>query len=280
MKDLWQRIMRSSERTAEVEINGKRYRLVSDDDYLTHIGSEFEPEMVRLFRCLVNKENIVLDVGANIGCTAILLGDLAQIVYAFEPSPTTFNFLQKNTERSGLQNITIHNLGLGSEAGEFSLTYSPDNRSGGFVSNHTKTGGSFVTETIAIQPLDGIFDSLLLPGLDFIKIDVEGYEGNVINGARRTLSSYRPVVVLELNHWCLNAFQRTSIPDFFDLLRSVFPVLYAVDGGNYLDLHDNGDSYTVMYYHILHRHFPNIVAAFEKSQLDSFHRAYQHRFVS
>jgi hypothetical protein len=63
---------------------------------------------------------------------------------------------------------------------------------------------------------------------------------------------YRPIVVLELNHWCLNAFQRTSLPDFFDYLRSVFPVLLGSRWqSNYLNLHDDSnDTYIVMYHHI------------------------------
>ena len=164
-------------------------------------------------------------------------------------------------------------------AGESTLTFSPANRSGGFVSNQTKTGAGYNTETIVIRQMDEVVGSLTQPDVDFIKIDVEGFEGSVIRGAQQTLSTYRPVVVLELNHWCLNAFQRTSVPDFFDLLRSVFPILYAVDGDNYLDLLDEGDSYIVMYHHILHQRFPNIVGAFEANQLNRFWRAYQHRFV-
>lgn len=268
-----------AEIAVKVDIGGKRYTIVSDDDYLQHISGGFEPEMVWLFRSLVKNKDIVLDVGANIGCTAILFGDLAQAVHAFEPSPTTFKFLQKNIQRSRFKNVELHNIGLGAEAGEFTLTFSPANRSGGFVSDQTKTGSGYVTETISIRQMDDVVGSLNLPGLDFIKIDVEGFEGSVIRGAQQMLSTYRPVVVMELNHWCLNAFQRTSIPDFFDLLRSVFPILHAVDGDNYLDLHDEGDSYVVMYHHILHQRFPNIVAAFEKGQLDKFYRAYRHRFV-
>lgn len=97
-------------------------------------------------------------------------------------------------------------------------------------------------------------------------------------GAQKTLSSNRPVVVLELNHWCLNAFQRTSIPDFFDLLRSIFPILFAVDGSSYMNLHDESDSYIVMYHHILHMRFPNIVAGFDESRLDQFRSTYEHSF--
>lgn len=278
------------ERTVKVRIGGKLYIIVSDDDYLLytivsdddnlkHIEGDFEPLIVSLFQCLVNDGDIVLDVGANIGCTAILFGDLAQEVHAFEPSPTTFEFLQKNIQRSGHKNIVAHKFGLGAEPGEFTLTFSPANRSGGFVADQTKPSAGHVYETIAIRQMDEVVNALNLPNVDFIKIDVEGFEGSVLRGGQQTLSAYRPVAVMELNHWCLNALQRTSVPDFLDHLRSIFPILHAVDGNNYLDLYDEGESYKVMYHHILHARFPNIVAAFEKSQLDNFYRDYEHQFV-
>lgn len=107
---------------------------------------------------------------------------------------------------------------------------------------------------------------------------MEGFEGHVLRGGAKTLSTYKPLVVLELNHWCLNAFQRTSVPDFFDLLRSIFPILLAVDGSSYMNLHDTNDSYIVMYYHILQMRFLNILAAFDENQISKFKSAYEHEF--
>lgn len=263
-----------------VEIGGTKYVITSDDDYLDHIKNGFEPEMVKLFKVLANNSDVVLDIGANIGCTALLFSELAKEVYAFEPSQTTFAFLERNLSRSGKKNLFPQNMGLGAEPGESTLTFNPSNRSGGFVSNETKASAGHTVEKIVIRQLDEVVQSLKLGKIDFIKIDVEGFEGHVLRGARQTLSTNRPVVVLELNHWCLNAFQRTSIPDFFDLLRSMFPVLLAVDGSNYMNLHDENDSYIVMYLHILSMKFLNIVACFDEAQLREFKSLYKHGHVA
>ncbi|MCP1715126.1 FkbM family methyltransferase [Methanocalculus alkaliphilus] len=229
----------------KVDIGGKEYTIASDDDYLEHIRNCFEPEMVELFKHLAKDSTVIFDIGANIGCTAILFGELSENVYAFEPSQTTFRFLEQNIIQSGHSNIILHNIGLGSESGESTLTFAPSNRSGGFVSNQTQASTGHIVEKIVIKTLDEVVNSLQLQQIDFIKIDVEGFEEHVLRGGKQTLSNFMPLVVLELNHWCLNAFQRTSVPDFFDFLRSLFPILLAVDGSNYLDLHNESDSYTV-----------------------------------
>lgn len=263
-----------------VDIGGKNYSISSDDSYLENIKNGFEPDMVRLFRTIACDSEVILDIGANIGCTTLLFGGLSKIVYAFEPSQTTFAFLERNISCSGLMNIFLHNIGLGDESGETTLTFAPSNRSGGFISNQIQVSAGHTVEKVILHRLDDVVKSLNLRKIDFIKIDVEGFEGHVIRGATQTLSNHKPLVVLELNHWCLNAFQRTSIPDFFDLLRSMFPILLAVDGSSYMNLHDKSDSYIVMYHHILHMRFPNIVAAFCEDRLRMFRKLYQHTFVA
>jgi len=262
-----------------VGIGGKNYIISSDDHYLNHIKNGFEPETLNLFTSLAVNSRVVLDIGANIGCTAIFLGDIVESVYAFEPSPTTFAFLEKNILNSGKNNIISQNFGLGAESTRTTLTFSPSNRSGGFVSNQIQVDRDHVTETITIKTLDEVIRLLDIQHIDFIKIDVEGFEKNVICGAMETILINKPVIVLELNHWCLNAFQRTSVPDFLDFLRSVFPILLAVDSSNYMDLHNEDDSYSIMYQHIINFRFPSIVAGFHQSQFEQFFDAYKHGFT-
>lgn len=265
-------------RETTIDIGGTRFDMASDDAYLEHMQGVFEPDLVQLLRSTADGSEVALDVGANVGCTAILLGSIAGEVHAFEPSPTTSALLERNVARSGLTNVTVHAFGLGERHGESELTHAPSDRSGGFVSDGTRASAGHVTERVRIEALDDVMGWLGVASVDFIKLDVEGYEGHVIRGAAQTLARCRPVAVMELNHWCLNAFQRTSIPDHFDLLRSVFPVLRAVDGSTYLDLHDESDRYLVMYHHILNMRFANIVAAYDAERLTTFDAVYTRGF--
>jgi FkbM family methyltransferase len=264
-----------SERSVNTFIDQKNYVIASDDNYLDCIEGRFEPDMVKLFGTLVNPADTVFDIGANIGCTSILFSNKASKVYSFEPSPTTFHYLEKNTRAANLDNVNRVNRGLGKSAGSFELTFSKDNRSGGFVSNKISASEGHQVEKITIIRGDDFVRDNAVDRIDFIKIDVEGFERDVIEGLSATLARDQPAVTLELNHWCLNAFQRMSVPDFFDFLRDVFPYLYAVEKDDIRNLHDQNDAYHVMYCHIVDGFkYPNLVGAFNRQQLARFADTY------
>jgi FkbM family methyltransferase len=261
----------------KIKIKDQQYSMVSDDLYLNAMGPVWEPHLVALFCSLIKKDNVVFDVGANVGCVSILFSGLAEKVYSFEPSPTTFKYLSKNIENAGLRNVTAYNFGLGSKEGESTITYSPESRSGAFVSNRLKNiGHNHVTEVIKIKTIDDMIREQKISKIDVIKMDVEGFEKEVITGARNTLNTFKPVTVLELNHFCLNALQRISVPDFFDFLKSVFPILLAVQGNTFANIYDDSDAYEVLYYNINNNRYSNIVAAFQQEQLTEFHSRFQH----
>ena len=258
-------------RSVSTRIGARTFEVASDDHYLDHIQGVFEPDMVRLFSSLIRPADIVLDIGANIGCTSLLFGQLASRVLSFEPSPSTFRLLKDNLQAARMDNVEPVNAGLGREEGEFELTFASDNRSGGFVSNQMQASAGHQVERIRIVAGDAFLRQAGLASVDFIKIDVEGFERNVIEGLAGTIAAHRPVVVLELNHWCLNVLQRTSVPDFLDFLRGVFPVLYALDGNSDLrDLHKPDDAYHVMYHHVVNNfRYPNLIGAFDPARVAS-----------
>lgn len=100
--------------------------------------------------------------------------------------------------------------------------------------------------------------------------NVEGYELNVLNGLRNTILASEPVVMLEANHWCLNAFQRISIPDFIDQLLDLFPILYAVNGLKYLNMRNQSERYVFFNSNILRNEFIDIVGGFSPPQFERF----------
>lgn len=250
----------------QILIDGKNFFVSSDDHYLDHMGGNFEPHMVTLFKKIVLPTDVVVDVGANIGLTTILFSLLGRKVVSFEASPSTYSILGENMNRNAINNAVLVNIGLGDKTETTTITFAADNRSGGFVSDMVRPEGGHVTESIELRKLDDIWCVFGEP-LNFIKIDVEGFEGNVIKGARGVIEKFKPTVVLELNHWCLNAFRRITVPDFFDYLRSVFPVLYAVDSDNtsIMNLHIHDEAYYVMHEHIVKWRFLNIVAGFDEA---------------
>jgi FkbM family methyltransferase len=178
-------------RQLPIQIGEKTYPISSDDNYLDYIKSGFEPEMVTLFQVLAKGSHAIIDIGANIGCTSILFSQLSDVVYSYEPSPSTFALLKKNIEASGISNVVLKNCGLGAVSSQTTLTFSPSNRSGGFVSNQINAGAGFVTETIQINQLDQEVKSMAMPVIDLIKIDVEGFEAAGIAWRNRTyLATY------------------------------------------------------------------------------------------
>lgn len=255
-----------------IKIGKKIYTVASDDNYLEAMGDDFEPHMVQLFSALIEPQDVVADIGANIGLTAILFSNLGRKVYAFEPSASTYQILKENLARAVTANVEAVNVGMGNKAESLTITFAKNNRSGGYVSDKIRPESGHVTETIQIDTLDHFFSNAEIAP-SFLKIDVEGFEQNVIKGGGVFLREHKPTVVMEMNHFCLDVLQRITIPDFLDYMRSVFPFLYAIDTDNatIVDLHVPDKAYFVMHEHVVRQRFPNIVGGFTpevKSKLD------------
>jgi len=230
----------------DIRIIGKTWRITGDDEYAKGMSDEFEPDLVSLFAVMCDGGAQVLDIGANIGCTALALSQIVGDghVVAIEPVPRTFALLTKNV--NGIPNIIRQNFAFGSHAGTLPMQGSETNLSGAFIANEFSTGraGHFTVD-VAVRTVDEAFPSLGLERLDFAKIDVEGFELDVLEGAIETLEKYKPRVVLEMNHFCLNQFRRITLPEFRERVLKIFPYAYAIDGSQYLDFTDDNEAYGV-----------------------------------
>lgn len=257
-------------RARSIKISGKNFAIYGEDDYLRDMGNEFEPNTVTLFELLCAKDAQVLDIGANIGMTALALSQICPRgrITAIEPVPRNFEYLKRNVSESGARNIKLVNFALGSSEGEILMQGHPSNFACSFVAdNYTIPANDHFAERVPVKRLDDVFPELALDRLDFVKIDVEGFELEVFAGAKDILNAYRPTVFLEMNHWCLNIYRKISIPEFRERLIQIFPCVYAIDGLDYLDYVDQGNVHHINYHHVLEFKYMNLIAGFDCEEI-------------
>jgi FkbM family methyltransferase len=136
---------------------------------------------------------VILDVGANIGYTSIFFARNYPdaIVYAFEPVQENYSCLVENIK--DYPNIVAHNFALGNSVGELTLSLpSSDDKNLGRMS---VLGCGWKQETVPMESLD----ARDWGKVDFIKIDVESYELEVLKGGEALLNKYWPLIQLEIN---------------------------------------------------------------------------------
>jgi FkbM family methyltransferase len=148
----------------------------------------------RLLPFLVDRRRNAVDVGANKGTYTYALARLAKLVWAFEPNPKMFNILK----RGAAANVTASMLALSDRSGPAELRV-PRMRKGGFSNQGGSLSTPKITEnyrTVSVEARR--LDELKLQDIGFIKIDVEGFEAEVLAGARETIRQSRPAMLIEL----------------------------------------------------------------------------------
>src|ERR1700724_3140198 len=200
-------ISRTTGNVKYVKISGKSFAIYGEDDYLREMGDEFEPNTVTLFKRLCSPDARVLDIGANIGMTALALSQICERgrIVAIEPLPRNFEYLKQNVSKSGARNVKLFNFALGSSEGSVLMQGHPSNFACSFVAdNYTIPTDDHFSQRVPVKRLDDVFPDLSLDRVDFMKVDVEGFELEVFAGGRETLIIYKPIVFLELNRGCFN----------------------------------------------------------------------------
>jgi len=148
-----------------------------------------------LSKRLLQSSDTFVDVGANFGYFTLIGAKYAGRVFAFEPSPATYAHLQRNLHLNPAlaAKVTSAMKGLAGQPGEMRL-YRPTHNPG-TASLQPLSGPDVVTEIVQIDTLDRL---LRQQPVHFIKIDVEGAELDVLQGARSILHNQRPLILVEL----------------------------------------------------------------------------------
>ncbi|MGH7120408.1 MAG: FkbM family methyltransferase [Acetobacteraceae bacterium] len=150
---------------------------------------ECELETKRWVAENIRPDWVLFDIGANVGIYAILFSRLAPegFVHAFEPTATA-GLLRRNFEFHQARNVAVHETALGNRTGRFAEPI------------YRIWGRPPETQTYAFTTLDDFVANAGIERLDCIKIDVDGFDLEVLMGGAETLQRFDPWVIVELNH--------------------------------------------------------------------------------
>jgi FkbM family methyltransferase len=149
---------------------------------------------------LANQNDVILDIGGNIGYTAlrfaIKLKNGRGVIYSFEPDSFNFSQLQKNKNLNPYLPLMIFNFGLGNSNEKLKLHVNTLNNLGGNRINEDATENF---EIVEIKRVDDFIVENQIHKVDLIKIDVEGFELNVLLGCKNVIEKYRPKLFIEID---------------------------------------------------------------------------------
>lgn len=133
----------------------------------------------------------IIDVGASLGAFSLFFAQYAKIIHAFEPNSSIRSVLMENIRLSDWKNIYVHPEALSDRAGYADFYIKTQSGLSGL--GDTGRGTTTHKETVPMSTLDSFH---FRP--DFIKIDVEGFEEEVLRGAQQTISSLHPFILCEV----------------------------------------------------------------------------------
>lgn len=212
---------------------------ILQDDFIFLKNEHPEPEVLSIFTKHINNDACVIDIGANIGHHTIFLskcvGEKGEI-HCFEPIPEMVDRIKENITINKIKNIHVHNCALGNKR----------DRAAFFIDNNQDIGSSsLIKHRDKMQQIDvEIFtlDSFNFKKVDFIKIDVEGYEYNVFLGAQNTILKNKPKILFEYSPVFYEKLDKTHSKKIIDFLIQMEYKIFIIENklievSNFEELH-------------------------------------------
>jgi FkbM family methyltransferase len=189
----------------------------------------YEDEIGKLIKISLNTGDIALDIGANIGLQSLrmsLSSGLNGKVYAFEPLEYLQEKFMKNLELNKAVNVRLFPFALSDKESETDFKINKNSWNQGTFSLSNNSGTDL--QRIIVKVADEIPEIQSLEKLALIKIDVEGFEHQVLKGLKQTLQKHKPRIIFEYDsdYWT-NSGQ--NILDCFNFLTSLNYMVYQIN---------------------------------------------------
>lgn len=154
-----------------------------------------------------------MDVGANVGTLSLIAAKIAKEVIAFEPVPKTLERLRSNVELNNLKNIVVIPKIISDDSGKAIIHALVGANKTASVNEVSEPFESFECEAVTLD------EYLSGKKVDFIKIDTDGHDRNVLVGARSTIEKHRPVIVYEEVAESVSKYTPQDIKQMFNELN-------------------------------------------------------------
>jgi FkbM family methyltransferase len=171
-------------------LRGKKW-IVGAGEHGYWLGS-YEMQKRQVFEEAIPKGAVVYDIGANVGyyslLAAVLVGEEGK-VYAFEPLPRNIDYLRRHVGLNHFAQVEIIEVAVSDRSGKIAFDLGPSSAMG-----HIAESGEIEVQQVC---LDELLDAGEIQPPEFMKVDVEGAEYDVLKGARTLLERYRPILFLD-----------------------------------------------------------------------------------
>jgi FkbM family methyltransferase len=242
----------------EIRVNGRSLTIHGrhGDPYFDHfdLGHKTNDFLLYAADRYVKADDTVLDIGANIGITTCVLSLAAHQgrVFSFEPDPDTFALLENTIAVNGLTNATPHQIALGATSGSLAFLTDATTASASHLAP-ADTSLAVGNIQVAVYEMDRFVEREELTRIDFIKIDVEGFELDVLQGGAATIARLRPKVFLEFNSFTLIAYGNRNPRALLEYLIDKFPFVYRFETGRLLAIRSEAEQLSFIHDNLVHR---------------------------
>ena len=182
--------------------NGKTYWIESGDKLYSQRlnGGQYQKGNWEFAQSILPQFRNCIDIGSNNAVNAIHYAELFEFVECFEPTPLAQTLWRNTVRDNSVENVALHTVALGEKETTTEILLHPRNGGHNHLAHWDKNPrssqdrNSRETATVKVKTVDD-FD---FESVDFIKIDVEGYEWFVLQGAEKTIIRERPLLQLEI----------------------------------------------------------------------------------
>lgn len=191
------------------------------------VGGFYEKTELSIFQEICKNSKTIVDVGGNIGLytcvgASAVKENKGSRIYSFEPVKENLNYLYKNIKTNNLEKyVTVSTNAVGQISGETKIYITENNIGTHSLSQTNADSKKF--EKVKVTTIDVEFANIKV---DVLKIDVEGYDGFVLNGATNMLKKFMPTLFLELvpNHLIASGYKPKDFVNIISMYKSIYIV--------------------------------------------------------